>query len=66
MSEVAICPVCMHEIDRESPPGGSYAYRGETYHFCTAKEREVFAARPDRIVELAARRGGSRGPHPGH
>ena len=66
MSDVAICPVCMHEIDANNPPGGSYEYRGETYYFCTVKEREAFAARPERILELAARRGGSRGPHPGH
>ena len=60
-----VCPVCGHELDATNPGGGSYEYRGETYYFCTAKEREAFAARPDRILELAARRGGeSRGRHP--
>jgi len=66
MGETAICPVCGHEVDRENPLGRSYEYRGETYRFCTAKERDAFAADPERILERGARRVGSRGPHPYH
>jgi Cu2+-exporting ATPase len=63
VSATAICPVCGHEVDAENPVGGSYEYEGQTYHFCTEKEREAFAANPERILERAARRAGSRGPH---
>jgi YHS domain-containing protein len=67
VSVTAICPVCGHEVDAENPVGGSFEYEGETYRFCTAREREAFAADPGRILEHAARRTGSRGPHPyGH
>jgi hypothetical protein len=45
--------------------GSSCEHGGETYYFCTAKEREAFAACPDRILEHAARRGDiSRSRHP--
>ena len=60
-----ICPVCGHEVDAMDPVGGSYEHDGQTYSFCTQKEREAFARRPERILELAARRGGtSLGRHP--
>jgi YHS domain-containing protein len=60
-----VCPVCGHEVDATNPVGGSYEYEGETYSFCTPKEREAFARRPERILEVAARRGGkSLGRHP--
>jgi YHS domain-containing protein len=63
MSTWVICPVCGHEVDAENPVGGSHEYNGQTYHFCTSKEREAFAANPEPILERAAQRTGSRGRH---
>jgi YHS domain-containing protein len=43
-------PVCGMMIE-PSEAAASYDYQGETYYFCSADERETFAADPSRYLD---------------
>ncbi len=43
-------PVCGMTVDPASPRGGSHAHAGTTYHFCSPRCRERFAAEPERFL----------------
>ena len=45
--EQAEDPVCHMKVDRKSPPGGSYAYKGETYYFCGPGCKRAFEKDPE-------------------
>ncbi len=51
-------PVCGMTIDPNTAKGGSYEHKGATYHFCSPKCRERFAAGPGKYLEAKA------GPEP--
>jgi Cu+-exporting ATPase len=39
-------PVCRMSVRADGAKGGSYAYQGQTYYFCSSSCREKFAAAP--------------------
>ncbi len=47
----AIDPVCGMTVDPETTPHHA-TFEGEDYHFCSAKCRERFAARPEIFLEV--------------
>ena len=46
----AIDPVCGMTVDAAAPKGGSYEYRGRTYHFCNPRCREKFRNAPEQYL----------------
>jgi Cu+-exporting ATPase len=49
----AVDPVCGMEVDPTAPRGGSLEHAGETYHFCSPRCRERFAADPGKFLAPA-------------
>ena len=47
-------PVCGMKVDPVHPKGGTFAYAGTIYGFCTPRCRERFAADPERYLSRAA------------
>ncbi|PTL81795.1 heavy metal translocating P-type ATPase [Vitiosangium sp. GDMCC 1.1324] len=43
-------PVCGMTVDPATAKGGSHVHKGATYHFCSPKCRERFAAEPERYL----------------
>jgi Cu+-exporting ATPase len=43
-------PVCGMTIDPATAKGGSHVHQGATYHFCSQKCRERFAAEPEKYL----------------
>jgi heavy metal translocating P-type ATPase len=49
----AVDPVCGMDVDPAAPRGGSHTHDGKTYHFCSVRCRERFAAEPAKWLEPA-------------
>ena len=44
-------PVCGMDVVPGQAKGGSYAYQGREFHFCSSRCREKFAAEPNRYLQ---------------
>jgi Cu+-exporting ATPase len=50
MPEKVVDPVCGMQVDPRTARGGSFEHEGTTYHFCSPRCRERFAADPARYL----------------
>ncbi len=55
-------PVCGMAVDREKSTAAS-AYRGQTYHFCSAACRDKFEQAPEKYAGASAQGGHQQGGH---
>ena len=48
--DLATDPVCHMQVDKKSPPGGSFEYKAETYYFCGPGCNRAFQKDPDGYI----------------
>ncbi len=50
-SPTAIDPICLMEVDKSNPSGGTSTYQEVTYYFCAPGCKRVFDQEPERYVD---------------